>query len=261
MRLRGDRLSVLLEHGLGEHQAKAYLALLEHPSIPAGALARSAQVPRNRLYEVLEELQAMGLAEIILGETRHYRALPFTNFLDRTLGDLRERVERIESQRSYLAKAFQPPELGESADLDAGSTRAVLSRRAVARDADRIVASAQTSLTVSGSEGGWERVVQHLAPRVRDGLDGLDLHIILPRAAALAGGAEKMGEEPYGRVRWSGLPLGSLCFIADAKEMLLVHPIPDDHRLRAGRDFALLTTNPVLIRDQLALLKACAPMQ
>ena len=81
MRLTTDRLSLLLEYGLSEYQARVYLALLEFPSLPAGALAKAAQIPRNRLYEVLEELQGMGLVEIILGETRSYRAHPLTVYL------------------------------------------------------------------------------------------------------------------------------------------------------------------------------------
>src|SRR5688500_7746501 len=120
MRLTVDRLRILLEHGLSEYQARVYLALLEFPSLPAGALAKAAQIPRNRLYEVLEELQGMGLIEIILGETRSYRAQPFTLYLERSMSELRDRMESLESKKAYLAAAFSPPELNESSDLDSG---------------------------------------------------------------------------------------------------------------------------------------------
>lgn len=258
MRLGGDRIAALLDHGLTEHQARVYLALLEFPSLAAGTLAKSANVPRNRLYEVLEELQTLGLVEIILGTTRAYRALPFVNHLDRSVAALRDRLDRIEAQRAYLAKTFTPPDLMDASHLDAGSTRAVLSRRAVAREADRIVADASTSLVVEGSQGGWERVIHHLTPRVRDGLDKLDLRVILPRSAALQGGAERMGEEAYARVRWTHVPLDCLCFVGDGKEMLLIHPIPDDRDPRRGHDLALLTTNPAFLREHVALLHAVA---
>src|ERR1051326_4115088 len=120
MRLTTDRLSLLLEYGLSEYQARVYLALLEFPSLPAGALAKAAQIPRNRLYEVLEELQGMGLVEIILGETRSYRAHPLTVYLDRSVADLKERMDRIEAQKGYLGAAFQPPALSASGGRQAG---------------------------------------------------------------------------------------------------------------------------------------------
>ena len=43
MRLTVDRLNLLLEYGLSEYQGRVYLALLEFPSLPAGALAKAAR--------------------------------------------------------------------------------------------------------------------------------------------------------------------------------------------------------------------------
>src|SRR5581483_5382878 len=163
MRMSVDRLGILLEHGLSEYQARVYLALLDFPALPAGSLAKAAQIPRNRLYEILEELQSMGLVEILLEENRKYRATPISIYLDRSISDLRDRIGRIESQKSYLEVAFKPPELSEAEDLEAGTTRVVLTRRAVAREIDRMVAQTRASLLVACSVSGWERALRHLA--------------------------------------------------------------------------------------------------
>ena len=255
MRLTVDRLNLLLDYGLSEYQSRVYLALLEFPSLPAGALAKAAQIPRNRLYEVLEELQGLGLVEIILGETRSYRAHPLTSYLDRSVSDLKERIDRIEGQKSYLAAAFQPPALAESGALETGSTRVLLTRRAVAREIDRLVDEAKESLVAIGSEGGWERIIHHLA-RFAEGKPTVSLEIYLPRAAAQSGGIERLGEAAIAATKWLDVPTRSLSFIADEKEMLLIHPIPDDSRARAGRDFGLLTTNPAFVRDHVALVRS-----
>lgn len=257
MRMTVDRLSLLLEYGLSEYQARVYLALLEFPSLPAGALAKAAQVPRNRLYEVLEELQGLGLVEIILGETRSYRAHPLTVYLDRSVAELKERMDRIEGQKSYLAAAFQPPALAESGDLEAGQTRVLLTRRAVAREIDRIVDGAKESLVAVGSEGGWERILHHLS-RFAEGKPTVNLEIFLPAGAASTGGIERLGEAGVAATRWLHTPLRTLAFVADGKEMILIHPIPDDARARAGRDFGLLTTNPAFVRDHVSLVRASA---
>jgi hypothetical protein len=257
VRLTVDRLNLLQDHGLSEYQGRVYLALLDFPSLPAGALAKAASIPRNRLYEVIEELQGLGLVEIILGDTRMYRAQPLTAYLDRSMADLRERIDRIEGQKSYLAAAFQPPARVESGDLEVGSTLALLTRRAVAREIDRLVDEAHESLVAIGSEGGWERILQHLSRvQLTNGRSKLDLEVFLPRAAALAGGIERLGEQVSARVRWMSVPTRTLAVVKDGAEMILVHAVPDDNRVRTGRDFAVLTTNPAFVRDHVALVRA-----
>lgn len=257
MRVSMDRLGVLTEYGLSEYQARVYLALLEFPSVPAGALAKAAQVPRNRLYEVLEELQSMGLADIILEDTRKYRARPISSFLDRAVSDLRDRIGKIEGQKAYLDLAFHPPEMSHADDLEAGSTRVAMSRRAVAREIDRLVESAQTSLVAACSVGGWERVFRHLEKLDPDG--PVTVEIYVPREAASAGGVERLAERWGAAVRWIEPPLRSIALAIDERELMLVHPVPDDATLRTGQDFALLTTNAALVGDQIALLRSATP--
>lgn len=260
MRLTADRLAVLLDHGLSDYQARVYLALLDFPSLSAGALAKAAQVPRNRLYEVLEELHAMGLVDILLEESRKYRAQPISKYLDRSLMDLKDRIRSIETQKSYLDMAFKPPALGEAEDLEAGSTRVVLTRRAVAREIDRLVEAGTGSLVCAGSVGGWERVFRHLE-RFPSTRDRKGVEIVLPRAIQTSGGVERIGEGWDSAIRWTDVPLRSLSFVSGEQELLLVQPVPDDERPRVGRDFGLLTTNPAILRDHLELLRASARPQ
>lgn len=258
MRLTSDRIGVLVEHGLTEYQARVYLALLDFPALNAGALAKAAQIPRNRLYEVLEELQAMGLVEIILDETRRYRAHPLSAYLDRSVNELRDRIDRIEAQRDYLAAAFRPPEMTSEAELEPGTTRVLLTRRAVAREMDRIIEGARTSLLVVGSAGGWLRLLAHVERAEPKIVGGGGAELYLPKSAASSGGAERF-PTPWRRVAtFVDLPLRSIVAIADEREMLLVHPIPDDEKVRVGRDFALLTDNPVFVRDHSDLVRKAA---
>lgn len=253
MRLTADRLAVLLDHGLSDYQARVYLALLDFPSLSAGALAKAAQVPRNRLYEVLEELHAMGLVDILLEESRKYRAQPISKYLDRNLSDLKERIRSIEAQKSYLDMAFRPPAMGEAEDLESGSTRVILTRRSVAREIDRLVEAPMGRLLFTGTVGGWERIFRHL-DRYPAGRDRNEVEVVLPRIVQQGGGVERLAEGWHHAIRWTDVPLRTLA-VASEQEMMLVHPVPDDERLRVGRDFGLLTTNPAFIRDQLELLR------
>lgn len=258
MRLTADRIGVLVGHGLSEYQARVYLALLEFPALNAGALAKAAQTPRNRLYEVLEELQAVGLVDVILEDTRKYRALPLTSYLDRSVHELKERIGRIESQRDYLAAAFHAPELSNTIDLEAGTTRVLLSRRAVARELDRMVENVQRSLLAVGSTGGWMRLIAHLDKTPNDVLTRGSVELYLPRSAANSGGAERLGPFWNKALRYVDAPLRTITLVTDEREMIVVHPIPDDDKVRAGRDFALHTDNTALLRDHVDLIRCAA---
>lgn len=255
MRSTPERIGVLLEHGLSEYQARVYLALLEFPALPAGTLAKAAQVPRNRLYEILDELQGMDLVEIFLEETRKYRAKPIGAYVDHRIGAMREHMDRLEAQKRELETSFRPPALGPADELESGATRVVLTRRAVAREIDRIVDETSASLLTAGSLGGWERVLRHLE---RFDRDGAKLEIYLPREANLASEMVTLAGKRMSHVRWVDAPLRTLTFIRDERELLLVHPMPDDAKMRAGRDFALLTTSPAFVRDQAELLRAAS---
>ncbi|HEX2021172.1 MAG TPA: helix-turn-helix domain-containing protein [Candidatus Thermoplasmatota archaeon] len=258
VRLTVDRVGVLLEHGLTEYQARVYLALLDFPALNAGALAKASQIPRNRLYEVLEELQALGLVEIILDETRKYRALPLALYLDRSVNELKDRILRIQAQREYLGAAFQPPAMADSGDLEAGATRVLLTRRAVAREIERVIDGTQRSLLLQGSAGGWERVIRHMEKAPAALAKPGAVEIYLPRSAAQSGGSERLPPEWARAVRWIDIPLRTILVIADEREMVLVHPIPDDDRLRIGRDFGIVTDNSAFIRDRMDLVRKAA---
>ena len=54
------------------------------------------------------------------------------------------------------------------------------------------------------------------------------------------------------------VPLGTLTVLVAGREMLSIHPIPDDGRLRVGHDFATLTMDEAAAGDFLGLLRAAA---
>src|ERR1051325_3394637 len=131
IRVTSDRLALLQSFGLTENQSRVYLALLEYPSVGAGELAKSAGVARNRLYEVLEELNAMGLTQIILEEPRKYRARDLDAYVERRVESLAAHLHEIEARRANLA-AFRPRPLAVNATDDAGTTQVLLGRGVVA---------------------------------------------------------------------------------------------------------------------------------
>lgn len=258
--MAGDRLTLLLQQGLTEYQARAYVALLGYTSLPAGPVAKAADIPRNRLYEVLEELQTLGLVEILLDEPRRYRARPFRDYLDRKVQRLRDEIVEIEAKRDALTKAMEPPAENEERALDSGSTRVVVGRAAVLHEIERMVEEAKISFTYVASVGGAERAVRHLAS-LRDRLQpsperpNFRAEIWLPRAAAISASAERLAEALAPHVRWLPFDLKSVLAVTDHEQFLLVQPVPDDSVLHQGRDFGIFSTNPAFVLDLLQLVR------
>ena len=161
MRLTSDRLGLLQTLGFTGNQARVYLALLDYPDLSAAALGGTAQVPRNRLYEALAELQSLGLVVVSVGKSKTCCANALTIFLDHRVSELQEAIRDLSSRRERLAIAFQPAE-PKSRPRSPISTRALSGRRAVARGIDRMLLKATSHVAFAGTVGGFERILQHL---------------------------------------------------------------------------------------------------
>lgn len=261
MRITTDRLSVLLDYGLSEYQARAYLALLEFPSLNAGTLAKVAQIPRNRLYESLEDLQSAGLVEIALHEgTRRYRAKPLSTFLDRMVVELRERIGGIEARKEYVSAAFQPTSAVDDDGAELGEARLVLGRRAAGRELHRMIDEAKQRVLVQTTAGGMERILRLLSSTAGRfvGDAGIEIEIYAPRAIASTCGIERLGEPFVSSLRTLDIEPSTILMVADDREMLHVQPLPDDAHPQTGRDFALFTTNAAFAKERTDLLRRAA---
>lgn len=257
MKLAASRLGALLAHGLHESAARVYLALLDHPALPAGTLAKLARVPRSHLYTVLQDLHAMGLAEIRLeGKTRMYRARPFTVFLRQRREELETRIHQIEQEMTGIATALVPPPEDAPASAAPGNLRLVVGRRAVARQIEELLQAASRSATIVSSDGGYRRVARHLdallPEKPESGGVTIDLH--LPRMLAAQGGYERFQRDDV-RIRWLRASSPLIAVSADDTSLLLTHAVPDNEDLRVGRDFAMLTRDAEFVRFHLALFR------
>lgn len=256
MRIATDRVNTLVTNGLSDHEARVYLALLDHPDLAASSLAKVSTVPRNRLYEALESLHGHGLVDILVeAEARRYRARPILEYLDGRIRDHNARVAQMRDRRDSLSAMFRPPS-PQPIDPDSGVTRVLIGRATVAREIDRLIDSAQRSVIVISSKGGYERVLCHLSdiPPGR----GLSLTTYLPYEAATAPRFERFRNTFTGEIRWFDHPLEALRVVVDDLTMLTVHAIPDNGAVRTGRDFGLLTTNGAMVRDILCLVGAAS---
>mgnify|MGYP001588345074 CR=1 FL=1 len=69
--------SMLKKFGLNTSEAKVYITLLVLEDAKASEIAKRANVPRNKLYEIADSLNKKGFVEIIPEKIRKFRAVPF----------------------------------------------------------------------------------------------------------------------------------------------------------------------------------------
>jgi sugar-specific transcriptional regulator TrmB len=81
VRQHTDTLNSLRRLGLNQYEAQAYLALCLASHSTAGELAENAELPRPRVYDVLEKLQQKGFVALKPGRPVRYAALPIAESL------------------------------------------------------------------------------------------------------------------------------------------------------------------------------------
>jgi HTH-type transcriptional regulator, sugar sensing transcriptional regulator len=94
--------------GLTSYEAKAYLALIRRESATAAQVSRLANVPRQRIYDVLGTLVEKGLASTRPGQVVKYAAVAPELALERLVEDRRRQLGELEHQAAALIEELQP---------------------------------------------------------------------------------------------------------------------------------------------------------
>src|SRR5919201_4205444 len=92
----------LVQLGLTSYEAKAYLALIRRDSSSASEVARVANLPRQRIYDVLASLVEKGLAAGRPGSPTKYAATPPEIALDRLVAERRGELDHLESEATRM---------------------------------------------------------------------------------------------------------------------------------------------------------------
>src|SRR6185295_6267989 len=92
----------LQQIGLNAYEARSYLVLVGHPRFKALELAARAQVPRQKIYEVLDSLVEKGFARVIQDRTKLFSAIAPDQALPAYLA---RRAHALEAELSEQNKA------------------------------------------------------------------------------------------------------------------------------------------------------------
>src|SRR6185503_15788399 len=104
----GDFVAQLTRLGLTSYEAKAYLTLVRRDSFTAAQVARQADLPRQRIYDVLGSLVQKGLASSRPGATIKYAAVAPELAVERLMAQQRERLAELERDASAVRDGLNP---------------------------------------------------------------------------------------------------------------------------------------------------------
>ena len=97
----------LQQVGLNAYEARSYLVLVGHPRFKALELAARANVPRQKIYEVLDSLVEKGFAQVVQEKTKLFSAvepgLAIPAYLERQKENLAQHLEEQRRQGQSLA--------------------------------------------------------------------------------------------------------------------------------------------------------------
>ncbi|HVL49380.1 MAG TPA: helix-turn-helix domain-containing protein [Candidatus Thermoplasmatota archaeon] len=132
--------------GLGRDEAAAWAALAREGPLTAPDIAARVGFARSRAYEVLRGLEERGLVEVLLGETRRYRAVALDRYVAGVLEAARD-AERTARARLGRARALFPErEVVGAGGL--GAVRVAEGRRAAHEAWARLLRAAKESALI-----------------------------------------------------------------------------------------------------------------
>ena len=98
----------LTKLGLTTYEARAYAALVRRDSFTAAQVARQADLPRQRIYDVLGSLVQKGLASSRPGTTVKYAAVAPELAVERLMALQRERLAELERDVTAVMDGLAP---------------------------------------------------------------------------------------------------------------------------------------------------------
>jgi len=142
-----DLVEQLINVGLTQYEARTYYVLLQKNEIKATQLSKLADVPRTRIYEVLNNLNSKGFCVDIPGKVKKFKAISpqfaFTDLIESYELDLGKKREAI----AELSEELQPIyDLSKDRDNNWDNLEVILERNHILEKINEIGSSAQSEI-------------------------------------------------------------------------------------------------------------------
>jgi sugar-specific transcriptional regulator TrmB len=232
-----------MDHGLTEYQARVYLTLLDLDTATASQVTPHARVPRTRIYATMQQLHEKGLVEIIPETPLRYTAVPFARFLEKTAEELRERAEALEKNVESLAKEFAV--IGQVAPEEKGRFEAIYGRRNARERLIKMYENVEKAWIGIGTSRSPGRVMRGFGEHIIEKASkGVRFRYAFPVTPENQKDVDRLAK--YAEIRSVDFYVPMYMHVADAREFIMSHPIPDDDSFYRGDDICIWTDDKAL---------------
>ncbi|MGQ0535498.1 MAG: TrmB family transcriptional regulator [Methanobacteriota archaeon] len=245
MAINPERLQTMQELGLTEYEARSYLALLDFEVANASKIARVARVPRTKIYQALEGLEAKRLIKVIPERPKRYVVVAFETYLDGLKGQYETRARDLEAKREGLVRDFSPK--GRIVLEDAGGFLSVSGRGAVTSKIQEVFEHAEREILILATPGTLTRLSYHHSTLEEKAGKGIQIRILVPPEAMNSAAASELSG--IADVRPNPVPSSGVgMFVADRSEVLMAHFLPDDSHYFNGDDVGVWSDDEAIVQ-------------
>ncbi len=137
------QITCLQEIGLSEYESRCFISLLEEGKSTAPKLAKLADIPSNKIYQVLERLTGKGYVKRLKGKGSVYQFYPtdFNQLFDQLELEFRKKVDLARRQLSMLLERQKRTEFP--------TTYTITGRNELNATLRQILTSTSTNLLIS----------------------------------------------------------------------------------------------------------------
>ena len=154
-------VEILRDLGLKEYEARCFVALTRMPHGTAKAVSDTADVPRTRVYDAVDQLQAYGLVDVQHSNPQQFRAIP----VDKAVTLLRRDFDQQFDDLQHALSALDP--IGGDALQDQGNVWTTVGDPSVTNRAIGFIDDADEEIVMVLDGIGADSVSNRLAERLR----------------------------------------------------------------------------------------------
>jgi sugar-specific transcriptional regulator TrmB len=142
-----DLIDRLVRHGLGQGEARCYVAMLAPRAFKVSEIAREAGLPRSRAYELIRALVRAGLcSEVAGGGVARFRAAPPNEAIGRLEAFLSEQARRRSAALTSILEGLDTRDAGGLSGSDDDPVGIMSRREQVIEAYERLIRNTREDL-------------------------------------------------------------------------------------------------------------------
>ncbi len=174
-----DLVEELKKLGLSTYEARVYVTLIQRGESTAGDLSSAADVPRPRIYDILEKLEKRGFVVSTVGRPTRFKAVPPSRALQSLIEEKKKELEEMKARISEVAAKLE--RLGREEETEGGVW--VLRNPSLSRSKlFEVISSATREVVVSLHNHLLSSYGDIIQRAIEDAVTrGVDVKVLLPK--------------------------------------------------------------------------------